>query len=80
MAVRRSNPESGLEPTLDIAAKVVGLSLSNEMFFSKRIAHCAKEKGLRIVWSSEMIWHHKGEIESVRDGLIDKVLYTSEVD
>src|SRR5216683_1273866 len=55
-----------------------GLSMCNDCFFLHRIAHKAKEKGLRIVWSSEMMWHHKGELEAVKQGIIDKVLYTSE--
>ena len=55
-----------------------GLSLCNDCFFIDRIAHRAKEKGLKIIWSSEMMWHHKGELAAVKDGLIDKVLYTSE--
>jgi glycosyltransferase involved in cell wall biosynthesis len=56
----------------------VGLALSNECFFINRIAHRASERGLKIVWSSEMMWHHHGELEAVQSGLIDKVLYTSE--
>lgn len=54
------------------------LSLSNHRFFVERIAHRAKEKGLKIVWSSEMMWHHEGELEAVQGGLVDKVLYVSE--
>jgi hypothetical protein len=55
-----------------------GLSLSNDAFFRHRIAHRAKDKGLKIIWSSEMMWHHKGELKAVKAGIIDKVLYTSE--
>lgn len=55
------------------------LAMSNQCFFTHRIAHRAKERGLTLVWSSEMMWHHQGELEAVRDGLIDKVLYTSAV-
>jgi hypothetical protein len=55
-----------------------GLALSNQLFFSKRIAHRAKAKGLKIIWSSEMMWHHEGELEAVKAGIVDKVLYTSE--
>jgi hypothetical protein len=54
------------------------LSLSNHRFFSDRIAHRAKDRGLKIVWSSEMMWHHDGELEAVKSGLVDKVLYVSE--
>jgi len=63
-----------------LAAKLdgFGLALSNQCFFSKRIARRAKEKGLKIIWSSEMMWHHEGELEAVKAGIIDKVLYASE--
>ena len=57
----------------------IGLSLCNDRFFIDRIAHRAKDKGLRIIWSSEMMWHHPGELEAVRSGLVDKVLYVSEL-
>ncbi len=56
----------------------VALAMSNQCFFTRRIAHRAKERGLKIVWSSEMMWHHEGELDAVRDGVIDQVLYTSE--
>ncbi len=55
-----------------------GLSMSNTRFFVDRIAHRARERGLKIIWSSEMMWHHEGEAEAVREGIIDHVLYTSE--
>jgi len=54
------------------------LSLSNTKFFSRRIAHRAKDRGLKIIWSSEMMWHHEGELDAVRDGIVDHVLYVSE--
>lgn len=55
-----------------------GLSLCNDCFFTNRIAHRAKERGLRIIWSSEMMWHHPGELDAVKAGIVDKVLYASE--
>lgn len=54
------------------------ISLCNGRFFSDRIAHRAKEKGLKIIWSSEMMWHHPGELDAVREGIIDHVLYVSD--
>jgi glycosyltransferase involved in cell wall biosynthesis len=54
-----------------------GLSLCNDRFFSEQIAHRAKARGLKIVWSSEMMWHHAGELEAVKSGVVDRVLYTS---
>jgi hypothetical protein len=55
------------------------LALSNQCFFTHQIAHRAKERGLKIIWSSEMMWHHEGELEAVEEGIIDEVLYTSEL-
>jgi glycosyltransferase involved in cell wall biosynthesis len=55
------------------------LSLSNQCFFTHHICHRAKDRGLKVVWSSEMMWHHEGELDAVRDGLIDRVLYTSKI-
>ncbi|MDR3402006.1 MAG: glycosyltransferase [Chthoniobacter sp.] len=56
-----------------------GLALCNDRFFVDNIAHRAKEKGLRIIWSSEMMWHHEGECEALREGIIDYVLYVSSI-
>ena len=72
----------GVKYTLlkDLPDKIegAGLSMSNECFFTHRIAHRAKAKGLKMIWSSEMMWHHEGELDAVKQGIIDKVLYTSE--
>jgi hypothetical protein len=55
------------------------LSLCNDRFFKGGLARQAKERGLQTIWSSEMMWHHDGELEAIRAGLVDKVLYVSEV-
>jgi glycosyltransferase involved in cell wall biosynthesis len=55
-----------------------GLSMCNDCFFTHRIAHRAKEKGLKILWSSEMMWHHQGELDAIKAGVVDMVLYASE--
>jgi len=57
----------------------LGLSLCNAGFFVDKIAHKAKAKGLKIIWSSEMMWHHEGELKAVKKGIIDKVLYVSDL-
>ncbi len=67
---------------LDVLAKRLdgfALAMANQCFFSHRIAHRAKDLGLKIIWSSEMMWHHEGELDAVKQGVIDKVLYTSEL-
>jgi hypothetical protein len=57
----------------------VALSMSNQCFFPHGIARAAKERGLRVIWSSEMMWHHEGELQALGQGLVDMVLYTSEL-
>ncbi len=57
----------------------VGLGICNDKFFSLGICKQAKERGLRIVWSSEMMWSHLGEREAIEAGLVDRLLYVSPV-
>jgi glycosyltransferase involved in cell wall biosynthesis len=54
-----------------------GVALCNGRFFADGICRRARERGLRILWSGEMMWHHEGEVEAVRAGWIDQVLYVS---
>lgn len=53
------------------------LSMCNPHFFTGHLAQMARERGLKVVWSNEMMWFHDGEKEAVKDGLVDRVLYTS---
>ena len=55
------------------------VSLCNKGFFSDEIAVKMKAKGAGIVWSNEMMWHFEGELDAVRTGLIDRILYVSPV-
>src|SRR5262245_59171315 len=55
------------------------LAMCNPRFFTEGLAQAAKERGLQVVWSSEMVWHHDGEVDGVKAGLVDKVLYVSDV-
>lgn len=57
----------------------VALSLCNGSFFTGGLAARARECGLKIIWSGEMMWHLDGEVDAVKQGLVDKLLYTSEV-
>ena len=68
----------GLIEKLPAKLRGFGLSMCNQCFFTHRIAHRAKDKGLTIIWSSEMMWHHEGELDAAKQGVIDKVLYVSE--
>ena len=56
----------------------IAISMCNDHFFNRKIAHMAKNAGLRVIWSSEMMWHHKGELDAVKSGVVDTVLYTSD--
>jgi hypothetical protein len=57
----------------------VALALCNSCFFSQGFCQFAKSAGLKVVWSSEMMWHHPGEREAIAAGLVDRLLYVSEV-
>jgi glycosyltransferase involved in cell wall biosynthesis len=57
----------------------VGLAVCNDLFFSHGIHREARARGLRIVWSPEMMWHHTGELEAIRAGEVDRVLYVSDL-
>ena len=55
------------------------VSLCNGAFWTDGIGPEARWRGLKVAWSSEMMWHHPGERMAAVWGMIDKVLYTSEV-
>ena len=63
----------------DLPRRVSGvvLAICELQFFSSGVAQRLKDKGLRIVWSNEMMWEFKGEAEAVKAGLIDRVLCLS---
>lgn len=56
----------------------VGLAICEPQFFSSGMAKRVKERGLKLVWSNEMMWEFKGEENAVKEGLIDRVLWVSE--
>lgn len=56
----------------------VGLAICEQHFFAAGTAREAKARGLKVVWSNEMMWPFKGEAEAVKEGLIDRVLFVSE--
>lgn len=57
----------------------IALSLCNDAFFKNKIHKTALLKGLKIVWSSEMMWMHHGEKEAIDLKEIDKLLYVSSI-
>jgi hypothetical protein len=56
----------------------IALAFSNQQFFRQGIARRVKEKGLKVFWSPEMMWHFEDENNAIRDGIIDCILYASE--
>jgi len=56
----------------DLPRRLQGTAVSfcNAEFFTDQICRRARERGLKIVWSGEMMWHHPGELEAVQEGLI----------
>jgi glycosyltransferase involved in cell wall biosynthesis len=56
----------------------VALGICDGDFFACGRAKELKARGLRIVWSNEMMWAFKGEAEAAKEGLIDRVLFASE--
>lgn len=55
------------------------LSLCNQYFIEKNIDKFCKTKNLKVIWSSEMMWHFKDELTHIEQKLIDKVLYVSDI-
>lgn len=57
----------------------IALSLCNPYFFKDKFIEDAKSKGLKVIWSSEMMWHHVDEKKYIEAGMVDKVLYVSDI-
>jgi len=53
------------------------VSLCNEEFFKGGAVFEARRRGLKVAWSSEMMWHFPRECGALALGLIDAVLYVS---
>ena len=54
-----------------------GLCLCNTWWLTEGRAAEAHARGLRLVWSSEMMWHHLAELGAVAAGVLDAVLFVS---
>jgi len=68
-----------LRNELPSASDGIALGICELDFFTSGTARRIKESGLKLVWSNEMMWEFKGEAEAVKDGLIDRVLFLSEI-
>ncbi len=56
----------------------VALGICEPQFFISGAARETKSRGLKLVWSNEMMFPFKGEAEAAKEGLIDRVLFVSE--
>ena len=63
----------------DLPKKLEGVALAvcELHFFTSGAAREAKTRGLRVIWSNEMMFPFKGEADAAREGLIDRVLFVS---
>lgn len=81
--VRRILEPYGIPCTLvkDLAKRLEGVALGvcDREFFSSGRARELKSRGLKVVWSNEMMWPFKGEREAVAEELVDRVLFVSEL-
>jgi hypothetical protein len=57
----------------------VALAICNDQFFVRGLHREAIKRGLSVVWSSEMMWHHQQEVEQIKAGAIHRLLYVSEI-
>lgn len=57
----------------------VGLCLCNTWWLAEGRALEAKQRGLRLVWGNEMMWHHTAELGAISAGVLDAVTYVSPV-
>jgi len=64
----------------DLPEKLEGVALAicEPDFFITQTAAAVKARGLKLVWSNEMMFPFKGEAEAVKAGLVDRVLFVSE--
>ncbi len=64
----------------DLPPRCDGLALAvcEADFFASGGAREVKRRGLRLIWSNEMMFEFKGERQAVQEGLVDKVLFVSE--
>lgn len=64
----------------DLPEKLQGVALviCELHFFENGGAEDAKRRGLKLIFSNEMMWEFKGEAKAVKAGLIDKVLFVSD--
>lgn len=68
-----------LEKDLDDKLSGIALGLCNPYFFKNNIHRRNIARGLKNIWSSEMMWKHEGEEEALQYGEIHKLLLVSDI-
>jgi glycosyltransferase involved in cell wall biosynthesis len=65
----------------DVPERVDGVALGicDPDIFTSGTANEIRRRGMRFVWSNEMMWEFKGEAEAVRSGVVDRALFLSEI-
>lgn len=64
------------EPGDDVAGEWM-VSLCNGAFFTGGVAREMRRRGMKLAWSSEMMWHHPKELAWVALGRLDRLFYVS---
>ncbi|RYD30517.1 MAG: glycosyltransferase [Verrucomicrobiaceae bacterium] len=77
-ALARCGIEVEILDSLPLRLEGWALGICNADFLKTGLI-TARERGLRVVWSNEMMWHFPSELGAVSLGCFDLVLYVSEI-
>jgi len=77
--VEVSGAKAALLEDLPLQLEGWAVSLCNKEFLQNGALFEVRRRGLRVAWSSEMMWHFDLECGALAIGLIDAVLYVSPV-
>lgn len=64
----------------ELPEKMEGLAYANSnfrLFSEKQRIKFIKDSGLKFIWSNDMMWHTKEEIEAIKNKQVDVILFTS---
>ena len=56
-----------------------GIAVCELGFFESGVPELLKERGIPLVWSNDMMWEFSGEPEAVKNGLINRVVFVSDL-
>ena len=66
----------------NLPKKMEGFGYANcnfRLFSEQNRINFIHESGLKFLWSNDMMWEFKGEAEAVREGLVSRVIFVSDV-